>query len=132
MSIVTIVFFFFFQAEDGIRDAQESRGLGDVYKRQTSQEITAPTQLSPTDQEVVSRTLERLSNGDGNAAVLALSRGSDDARRVITTFAELLDQTANLAVELRHLQKEVRFAISPDEAAGEPVCYTVKDNTIIP
>ena len=24
-----------FQAEDGIRDAQESRGLGDVYKRQT-------------------------------------------------------------------------------------------------
>eukprot|EP00658_Telonema_sp_P-2_P061617 TRINITY_DN50304_c0_g1_i1.p1 TRINITY_DN50304_c0_g1~~TRINITY_DN50304_c0_g1_i1.p1 ORF type:complete len:144 (-),score=48.00 TRINITY_DN50304_c0_g1_i1:65-496(-) len=30
-----IVFFFFFQAEDGIRDAQESRGLGDVYKRQS-------------------------------------------------------------------------------------------------
>ena len=27
---------FFFQAEDGIRDAQESRGLGDVYKRQRS------------------------------------------------------------------------------------------------
>ena len=25
----------FFQAEDGIRDAQESRGLGDVYKRQS-------------------------------------------------------------------------------------------------
>ena len=24
----------FLQAEDGIRDAQESRGLGDVYKRQ--------------------------------------------------------------------------------------------------
>ncbi len=23
---------FFYQAEDGIRDAQESRGLGDVYK----------------------------------------------------------------------------------------------------
>eukprot|EP00658_Telonema_sp_P-2_P022717 TRINITY_DN19088_c0_g1_i1.p1 TRINITY_DN19088_c0_g1~~TRINITY_DN19088_c0_g1_i1.p1 ORF type:complete len:146 (-),score=26.70 TRINITY_DN19088_c0_g1_i1:241-678(-) len=29
-------FFFFFQAEDGIRDAQESRGLGDVYKRQAA------------------------------------------------------------------------------------------------
>ena len=25
---------FLFQAEDGIRGAQESRGLGDVYKRQ--------------------------------------------------------------------------------------------------
>ena len=35
--VVFFVFFFFvffFQAEDGIRDAQESRGLGDVYKRQ--------------------------------------------------------------------------------------------------
>ena len=32
-----IVVFFFFQAEDGIRDAQESRGLGDVYKRQTGE-----------------------------------------------------------------------------------------------
>eukprot|EP00658_Telonema_sp_P-2_P018157 TRINITY_DN17124_c0_g1_i2.p1 TRINITY_DN17124_c0_g1~~TRINITY_DN17124_c0_g1_i2.p1 ORF type:complete len:154 (-),score=52.51 TRINITY_DN17124_c0_g1_i2:58-519(-) len=31
-------FFFFFQAEDGIRDAQESRGLGDVYKRQINAE----------------------------------------------------------------------------------------------
>eukprot|EP00658_Telonema_sp_P-2_P032025 TRINITY_DN23826_c0_g1_i1.p1 TRINITY_DN23826_c0_g1~~TRINITY_DN23826_c0_g1_i1.p1 ORF type:complete len:258 (+),score=59.73 TRINITY_DN23826_c0_g1_i1:62-835(+) len=32
--IFSFFFFFFFQAEDGIRDAQESRGLGDVYKRQ--------------------------------------------------------------------------------------------------
>ena len=26
----------FFQAEDGIRDVERSRGLGDVYKRQMS------------------------------------------------------------------------------------------------
>ena len=32
--------FFFFQAEDGIRDAQESRGLGDVYKRQELEKLT--------------------------------------------------------------------------------------------
>eukprot|EP00658_Telonema_sp_P-2_P010525 TRINITY_DN13967_c0_g4_i2.p1 TRINITY_DN13967_c0_g4~~TRINITY_DN13967_c0_g4_i2.p1 ORF type:complete len:701 (-),score=124.34 TRINITY_DN13967_c0_g4_i2:450-2552(-) len=32
--LISVFFFFFFQAEDGIRDAQESRGLGDVYKRQ--------------------------------------------------------------------------------------------------
>ena len=32
--------YIFFQAEDGIRDAQESRGLGDVYKRQQNIEIT--------------------------------------------------------------------------------------------
>ena len=30
-----VVAFFFFQAEDGIRDLVRSRGLGDVYKRQT-------------------------------------------------------------------------------------------------
>ena len=29
--------FFFFQAEDGIRDLVRSRGLGDVYKRQQEQ-----------------------------------------------------------------------------------------------
>ena len=30
-----LIFLFFFQAEDGIRDLVRSRGLGDVYKRQT-------------------------------------------------------------------------------------------------
>ena len=30
--------FFFFQAEDGIRDRSPSRGLGDVYKRQVAAE----------------------------------------------------------------------------------------------
>ena len=31
-----VLLFFFFQAEDGIRDLVRSRGLGDVYKRQTN------------------------------------------------------------------------------------------------
>ncbi len=30
----SFLIFFFFQAEDGIRDVERSRGLGDVYKRQ--------------------------------------------------------------------------------------------------
>ena len=34
MNGIDVKEYFFFQAEDGIRDAQESRGLGDVYKRQ--------------------------------------------------------------------------------------------------
>ncbi len=34
-----LFFCFFFQAEAGIRDAQESRGLGDVYKRQLQAEM---------------------------------------------------------------------------------------------
>ena len=32
--VVSALFIFFFQAEDGIRDLVRSRGLGDVYKRQ--------------------------------------------------------------------------------------------------
>ena len=34
-----VVSFFFFQAEDGIRDLVRSRGLGDVYKRQGDQAV---------------------------------------------------------------------------------------------
>ena len=29
----------FFQAEDGIRDVERSRGLGDVYKRQVEKSV---------------------------------------------------------------------------------------------
>ena len=34
MLCAVVIVFFFFQAEDGIRDFCLSRGLGDVYKRQ--------------------------------------------------------------------------------------------------
>ena len=34
MKAFQLMSFFFFQAEDGIRDLVRSRGLGDVYKRQ--------------------------------------------------------------------------------------------------
>ena len=39
----------FFQAEDGIRDAQESRGLGDVYKRQHIYHIYSALNIWLTD-----------------------------------------------------------------------------------
>ena len=44
------VFFFFFQAEDGIRDLVRSRGLGDVYKRQEQRDwgfTTRTDELAP-------------------------------------------------------------------------------------
>ena len=37
--IFVLVYYFFFQAEDGIRDLVRSRGLGDVYKRQVPDDI---------------------------------------------------------------------------------------------
>ena len=39
------VAFFFFQAEDGIRDLVRSRGLGDVYKRQVCESEKGMTHL---------------------------------------------------------------------------------------
>ena len=38
--------FFFFQAEDGIRDLVRSRGLGDVYKRQVVEAVDAKIPLA--------------------------------------------------------------------------------------
>eukprot|EP00658_Telonema_sp_P-2_P033379 TRINITY_DN24512_c0_g1_i2.p1 TRINITY_DN24512_c0_g1~~TRINITY_DN24512_c0_g1_i2.p1 ORF type:complete len:173 (+),score=59.41 TRINITY_DN24512_c0_g1_i2:90-608(+) len=46
-----LFFFFFFQAEDGIRDAQESRGLGDVYKRQSMVEA-GPADMPPPEEDM--------------------------------------------------------------------------------
>ena len=44
--------FFFFQAEDGIRDLVRSRGLGDVYKRQTQTRPIASLFISPKLEEI--------------------------------------------------------------------------------
>eukprot|EP00658_Telonema_sp_P-2_P062764 TRINITY_DN51443_c0_g1_i2.p1 TRINITY_DN51443_c0_g1~~TRINITY_DN51443_c0_g1_i2.p1 ORF type:complete len:148 (+),score=38.46 TRINITY_DN51443_c0_g1_i2:22-465(+) len=51
---------FFFQAEDGIRDAQESRGLGDVYKRQVSTQSTGTALFKPETMANMSLHLETL------------------------------------------------------------------------
>ena len=46
-------FFFFFQAEDGIRDRSPSRGLGDVYKRQiVAHEFRPDTDFYISDVEI--------------------------------------------------------------------------------
>ena len=43
---------FFFQAEYGIRDAQESRGLGDVYKRQGKARIRVQLSAGHSEADV--------------------------------------------------------------------------------
>ena len=49
------VFFFFFQAEDGIRDLVRSRGLGDVYKRQpTAYSVSVAEELEKETNQTVS------------------------------------------------------------------------------
>ena len=41
--------FFFFQAEDGIRDLVRSRGLGDVYKRQYLHAQASASSIAPAE-----------------------------------------------------------------------------------
>ena len=45
--------FFFFQAEDGIRDLVRSRGLGDVYKRQPLKSAGPSTPVTVTGFKVL-------------------------------------------------------------------------------
>ena len=63
--LVECSLFFFFQAEDGIRDLVRSRGLGDVYKRQMvlilDDENVKLTIKVPTDD--VTCTIEMDKNG---------------------------------------------------------------------
>ena len=49
--------FFFFQAEDGIRDLVRSRGLGDVYKRQEFAPANALRQMYPGEAVLLHGTL---------------------------------------------------------------------------
>ena len=56
--MLAFVFFFFFQAEDGIRDLVRSRGLGDVYKRQLLQERMKALVRHMAQAELLSRTKE--------------------------------------------------------------------------
>ena len=58
--LVLVVRFFFFQAEDGIRDLVRSRGLGDVYKRQSP----ACTYCRQMESEVIPQDAVRAEIGE--------------------------------------------------------------------
>ena len=54
--------FFFFQAEDGIRDLVRSRGLGDVYKRQGLTIMDIALTLRSSVEGIVSSKYRELGN----------------------------------------------------------------------
>eukprot|EP00658_Telonema_sp_P-2_P027526 TRINITY_DN21231_c0_g1_i1.p1 TRINITY_DN21231_c0_g1~~TRINITY_DN21231_c0_g1_i1.p1 ORF type:complete len:264 (-),score=42.35 TRINITY_DN21231_c0_g1_i1:164-955(-) len=73
---------FFFQAEDGIRDAQESRGLGDVYKRQSLCPVSFSCSIQ--DPTITSNTTNTT---NGSSEVVVIHRGSTDGDHPLI-FAE--------------------------------------------
>eukprot|EP00658_Telonema_sp_P-2_P082918 TRINITY_DN8850_c0_g1_i1.p1 TRINITY_DN8850_c0_g1~~TRINITY_DN8850_c0_g1_i1.p1 ORF type:complete len:477 (+),score=96.60 TRINITY_DN8850_c0_g1_i1:70-1500(+) len=118
------VSFFFFQAEDGIRDAQESRGLGDVYKRQSPRVSSGNSWERPLRRE---RYPE-----DAMAAVkqIFVDRGAFSGRsmaRVIRNFDNgdgLIDQHEFAAGMQRYLgfplkQEDVELIFSRFDKNGD-------------
>ena len=75
--------FFFFQAEDGIRDLVRSRGLGDVYKRQAEDLLMSDTAAAATDDEEVEEQAEQaLSTVDSEFCLLYTSDAADERSSV--------------------------------------------------
>eukprot|EP00658_Telonema_sp_P-2_P052761 TRINITY_DN41040_c0_g1_i1.p1 TRINITY_DN41040_c0_g1~~TRINITY_DN41040_c0_g1_i1.p1 ORF type:complete len:154 (+),score=55.86 TRINITY_DN41040_c0_g1_i1:104-565(+) len=66
--------FFFFQAEDGIRDAQESRWLGDVYMRQVR---ICPTEHIIDSNLCLTKQINRPSQFVATPSSIIMSTGAD-------------------------------------------------------
>eukprot|EP00825_Cyclidium_porcatum_P012149 TRINITY_DN16325_c0_g1_i2.p1 TRINITY_DN16325_c0_g1~~TRINITY_DN16325_c0_g1_i2.p1 ORF type:complete len:121 (+),score=10.83 TRINITY_DN16325_c0_g1_i2:3-365(+) len=71
--------FFFFQAEDGIRDHAQSRGLGDVYKRQREQDIKNMDKVVRLKLAYNPDLIRRLISTDGEIIEDVTSRNSGSA-----------------------------------------------------
>ena len=71
IEIICVMWVFFFQAEDGIRDLVRSRGLGDVYKRQELNRIGLES-WAVGDDDALSTSLSDLMNETGLVHDLSL------------------------------------------------------------
>ena len=65
------IWFFFFQAEDGIRDLVRSRGLGDVYKRQQQGLVPPSDTVNELREQLLSAT-ETDDKGQRSLKILSL------------------------------------------------------------
>eukprot|EP00658_Telonema_sp_P-2_P057955 TRINITY_DN46375_c0_g2_i2.p1 TRINITY_DN46375_c0_g2~~TRINITY_DN46375_c0_g2_i2.p1 ORF type:complete len:420 (-),score=82.64 TRINITY_DN46375_c0_g2_i2:16-1275(-) len=132
--------FFFFQAEDGIRDAQESRGLGDVYKRQAEYgETSAPRMLcSAKDDVQLSASPEETISGYVSRRAMYYFKSSGWSRcwAVLLGKKLLFFADRGMEVPLDELQIEDNTRISPsppahedeEEPAPSPFQFLVQSN----
>ena len=78
--MVISCWFFFFQAEDGIRDLVRSRGLGDVYKRQQTTGRNHPLLQHGERPAVRRQRLQRSSLGERHQTCLLYTSDAADER----------------------------------------------------
>ena len=102
----------FFQAEDGIRDAQESRGLGDVYKRQVLGSLLLFHAEAAFFQDAQIDLLE------------AIARQIAGALKNNELFNLIRDQAEKLGVMLREQQIEASRSRAILEAVADGVVVT--------
>eukprot|EP00658_Telonema_sp_P-2_P074515 TRINITY_DN63774_c0_g1_i1.p1 TRINITY_DN63774_c0_g1~~TRINITY_DN63774_c0_g1_i1.p1 ORF type:complete len:186 (-),score=53.73 TRINITY_DN63774_c0_g1_i1:79-636(-) len=107
-------FFFFFQAEDGIRDAQESRGLGDVYKRQSTQS-TGITLLAMAAMSTGTQMGDGLGHDDGRVKGAVVSHSSLLLTNQHTVSLSPAAQQAAIAKRVA-AQKAARAEAAQEEA----------------
>ena len=78
--MLCVLYIFFFQAEDGIRDLVRSRGLGDVYKRQIpASEITRRKSSGPS-KTIRSVPIKKDATGCWSSACLLYTSDAADER----------------------------------------------------
>ena len=106
---VLVSFFFFFQAEDGIRDLVRSRGLGDVYKRQAQ-----------IDREVEKKGISRaqwLSSAIGSyLRLLELTKGADPS--------EMIQEQAQLRTTIESQWRDNQQLKKAEERARDEAAQT--------
>ena len=107
--------YFFFQAEDGIRDLVRSRGLGDVYKRQDLRQLVALIIGSEAD------------GASGRARELAKNKISIPMPCLLYT-SDAADERSSVDLGGRRIIKK---KTSRDHSAGALTVYTIYNNVAI-
>ena len=112
-----VILFFFFQAEDGIRDLVRSRGLGDVYKRQLVSHRQGTRPHQERQQAMANETVfKRLDCNPIVTCLLYTSDAADDllcvdlgGRRIIKKKKQSHLEQENYSEE--HVQKHTTYDI---------------------
>eukprot|EP00658_Telonema_sp_P-2_P012134 TRINITY_DN14620_c0_g1_i8.p1 TRINITY_DN14620_c0_g1~~TRINITY_DN14620_c0_g1_i8.p1 ORF type:complete len:155 (+),score=62.89 TRINITY_DN14620_c0_g1_i8:39-503(+) len=104
LSVLCHFFFFFFQAEDGIRDAQESRGLGDVYKRQTL--ARAADKKEAIDKKQAKHDFNLQDQRDRAEAQAERIKTLRELPEMIQTYKETEDQAVKLEFDTMQTEQE--------------------------
>ena len=91
--------FFFFQAEDGIRDLVRSRGLGDVYKRQVLLSLCAKhTKLGTSANKPAAMLVFRMIRRLDDCCLLYTSDAADERSSVDLGGRRIIKKKNNRSV----------------------------------